>query len=191
MIWDSKCSPKMYLCALMEKLNKLNTKDKIAKWNSFIDMTCVMCNNYPEDRDHLFFSCQYSKSLWEFFKKKLDIKGIDYCDINNVFEQLANHKQDSKMFTHLINVSITTLIWHIQCERNSRISSNIQTPTDVRANLIIQDYKNLTYHSKVTTEAIKGKEVIYVGIVIIPEPNLETDHQNPAAERSNQHRGAY
>lgn len=34
LIWDKAYAPKLPHCALLARLNKLNTKDKISKWNN-------------------------------------------------------------------------------------------------------------------------------------------------------------
>lgn len=60
-IWNNYRAPKMPLCTLMANLSKLNTEDKIYKWNRSIDLTCNLCNIHPEDSSHIFFNCTYSK----------------------------------------------------------------------------------------------------------------------------------
>lgn len=42
-IWDSKCAPKILICALLAKLNMLHTKDRFSKWNDTIDECYVLC----------------------------------------------------------------------------------------------------------------------------------------------------
>lgn len=87
------------------------------------------------------------------------------CDNTLIFDQLASFNQGSQMFKHLINISITTLIWHIWSGTNSRIFNGIQMPKDVRSLLIIQDCKDLLTHSKITTHHLKGEELILRNLV--------------------------
>lgn len=47
------------------KLNRPHTKDRLSKWNRAIDKYCVLCTNRIEDKDHLFFNCNYSRILFE------------------------------------------------------------------------------------------------------------------------------
>lgn len=53
-IWHKNNTPKMTTCALLAKLNRLNTKETITRWNNNVDQSCVFCLNQQEDRDHLF-----------------------------------------------------------------------------------------------------------------------------------------
>lgn len=82
MIWVNKCAPKMSTCALLAILNKLNTKDKISGCNSSTDLAFVLSSNNHEERDHLFFTCQYSKALWDIIKRKLNTNDTKCYGIN-------------------------------------------------------------------------------------------------------------
>lgn len=44
-IWDKGCAPKMSICALVDIQNKLNTKERISRWNSNMDQKCILCSN--------------------------------------------------------------------------------------------------------------------------------------------------
>lgn len=76
------CAPKISICALLVKLDRLNTKDGISKWNCVVDRTFVLCTNQNEDGDHLFFTCSYSKQLLEEKMNKLQLNFLK----NSVFQ---------------------------------------------------------------------------------------------------------
>lgn len=63
----------MSTCALLANLNKMNTKDRISRWNHEFDQSCGLRNNQNEDRYHLFFTCSHSKQMLETIMKKLNI----------------------------------------------------------------------------------------------------------------------
>lgn len=85
-IWDDSCAPKMSTCSLLAKLNRLDTKDKINKWNNNIDQSCILCLSQNEDRNHLFFNCSYSRQLLEAIMQKLKISFGNTDEINQILE---------------------------------------------------------------------------------------------------------
>lgn len=95
-IWDNKCAPKMSICTLLAKLNRPHTKDKLSKWNTDIDKYCTLCTNQIEDRDHLFFNCTYSRTLFGDIMNKLHLIFGNSVDFNHVFDNQCT-KQTSNM----------------------------------------------------------------------------------------------
>ena len=44
--------------------NRLATGDRMLAWNIGANLSCVLCQNVMESRDHLFFECSYSGEVW-------------------------------------------------------------------------------------------------------------------------------
>ncbi|GAA0165089.1 hypothetical protein LIER_44151 [Lithospermum erythrorhizon] len=44
-------------------MGKLDTKDRISKWNADCDLKCMFCNA-NETQNHLFFECEFSGKIW-------------------------------------------------------------------------------------------------------------------------------
>lgn len=157
-IWGSKCAPKISICSLLAISNRLNTKDRVSRWNNNINRLCVLCSNHTEDRDHLFSKCSYSKQLLEEIMQKLRISLGNAYDFNQILETMYQINHSNKLHRHIINIAFTSLIWHIWCERNSRIFKGIEMPVIVRKMLITQDCRHLFQESvelkKRTTELI-------------------------------------
>lgn len=83
-IWDNNCALKMSVCSLLAILSRLNTKERISKWNNNIDRSCVLCSNLNEDRDYLFFSYSNSRLLLEETMHKIRINFENSFDINSI-----------------------------------------------------------------------------------------------------------
>jgi hypothetical protein len=65
LIWKSKCQMKHKVFAWLLMIDRLNTRDLLARRQCPIENTnCVVCMQQREDRDHLFFSCTFSKTCW-------------------------------------------------------------------------------------------------------------------------------
>lgn len=43
---------------------RLLTRDRLAKWKTIPDTSCVLCTSVDESLEHLFFQCHYSAAIW-------------------------------------------------------------------------------------------------------------------------------
>ncbi|PKI32735.1 hypothetical protein CRG98_046871 [Punica granatum] len=56
--------------------NKLKTLDTVAEWKGGVDITCVYCHGAVDSRDHLYFDCAFSTSIWKTVLHKLGERRI-------------------------------------------------------------------------------------------------------------------
>lgn len=133
----------MSTCALLAKLNRLNTKDKTSRWNNSIDRFCVFCSTHNEDKDHLFFNCVYSRQFLETIMHKLQINLENSFEFDQILNIICQNQKGNVLFNQIKYTAFTVVIWNIWCKRNSRVFKNIELPVQVRMTLIIQDCKHL------------------------------------------------
>ena len=69
-IWENKATMKIKVFAWLMLNDRLNTRDLLVRrhWRSTQeDNTCPLCFAHAyEDRDHLFFTCQFSTRVWNY-----------------------------------------------------------------------------------------------------------------------------
>jgi hypothetical protein len=67
-LWKSCGQEKHKVFCLLLFHNRLNTRAMLQRKRFFLpDYTCIMCNGSAlETRDHLFFSCPFSVSCWQY-----------------------------------------------------------------------------------------------------------------------------
>lgn len=63
-VWFSMGTPRFAFIVWLAMKNRLATMDRVSQWSRGVDVTCVLCNNEAETREHLFFKCSYSAKLW-------------------------------------------------------------------------------------------------------------------------------
>lgn len=82
-IWYSQCIPRHAFISWVAVKGRLKTKDRLAKWFNVPDLTCNLCHSDNESHSHLFFTCEYSRRLWERLKTmaKLDSLGDSLAGI--------------------------------------------------------------------------------------------------------------
>ena len=70
-VWFSQCNPRMAFILWMALRGKLQTQDRIMRWNNDPDMKCSLCKKVHDSHNHLFFECDFSKSIWCGLKQKM------------------------------------------------------------------------------------------------------------------------
>ncbi|XP_048498113.1 uncharacterized protein LOC125496638 [Beta vulgaris subsp. vulgaris] len=61
---NNQATPKSKFILWLALLNRLATVDRVSKWNRECSTLCKMCGIQNESVQHLFFDCDYSKSVW-------------------------------------------------------------------------------------------------------------------------------
>ena len=85
-----------------------------------MDGICLLCKQEHESKDHLFFSCFFSKEIW---KKILLLCGLNR-EVLGWTEELAWAEQRLKgkaLISHVLRVGWKAFIYHVWKERNSRV----------------------------------------------------------------------
>ncbi|XP_013601552.1 PREDICTED: uncharacterized protein LOC106309007 [Brassica oleracea var. oleracea] len=56
----------------LAQLDRLPTRARLSKWGTNIPTSSCLRNTYIEDREHLFFRCDWSADLWTFVCEEWD-----------------------------------------------------------------------------------------------------------------------
>nr|XP_009794770.1 PREDICTED: uncharacterized protein LOC104241523 [Nicotiana sylvestris] len=118
---EEKLRPKNTLQMLAHE--KLYTKDRLAKWGIVSNMDCPLCESEDESREHLFFLCKYSESVWSRLLKWQGIrrKPIEWSMEQEWAKRYARGKNGSADIYRMTLAACGYAIWQ---ERNLRIFQN-------------------------------------------------------------------
>ena len=107
----------------MAILNRLPIKDRLISWGIDINRDCCLCQEELETRNHIFFGCSYSRSIWGML--------LSLCGINKVIgdwsEELQWAIQNLKgrnLASTLLKVAWKAFIYQVWKERNGRLHGN-------------------------------------------------------------------
>ena len=123
-LWASPSIPKHVLITWMTILNRLPTMDRLEAWGMEVVALCRLCHTGRESRDHLFFCCSYSMSIW---KEVLKLCGLGRT-IGSWSEELrwVSIKLKRKaLISIVLRIAWKAVIYHIWRERNRRIYGEI------------------------------------------------------------------
>ena len=121
-IWESRCTMNYKVFAWLLLRDRLNMKDMLKRrhWNVAQDDFCVLCPlRAYEDRQHLFFTCNFSQRVWNY----LQIQWI----VNDNIQVVLAHARRS--FGHVFAMEVIMVACrHIWLQRNSKVFRN-ERPT--------------------------------------------------------------
>ncbi|XP_030502674.2 uncharacterized protein LOC115717843 [Cannabis sativa] len=116
-VWDRLIIPKHKFILWLVFWGRLNTKERIGKYNTTIDLTCILCGQEEESSNHLFFECEYSRKC---------LKGIhswlQWRSTTTNMQQLANNISKNKAVPtarrSILRTILAGLVYHIWKARN-------------------------------------------------------------------------
>ncbi|VVB05419.1 unnamed protein product [Arabis nemorensis] len=130
-VWLKKGIPKQKLLTWLFVLNRCPTRDRLISWGISIDPACLLCNDEAESRNHLFFECDFTRSIWWRLSHKLRLPWTSgswdtTLQILISFKGTQNHR-------FLILLAWQSLIYETWRERNNRLHRHIAQPSEIAA----------------------------------------------------------
>ena len=119
--------------------NRLVTQDKLLKWGLISSISCVFCRANVEDRNHLFFSSNFTAGIWQ---RILCLCGVCRTPRNWENEFLWVIANKGKSFSSITRkIAWGATIYHLWGHRNRRIQENNYAPADTIFRLICDDVR--------------------------------------------------
>lgn len=139
-VWFSNATPKHAFIAWLANLNRLSTLDRVSKWSQGVDVTCVLCKNEKESRNHLFFECSYTSQVWEFLTK--GILTTSYSKTWDVIIQILSDGKMEKKRLFCLRYAFQITIYTFWRERNRLRHGEKLVPMEALKKLIDKGIRN-------------------------------------------------
>ncbi|XP_048634085.1 uncharacterized protein LOC125608168 [Brassica napus] len=137
--WPSRGIPRhSFHCWLVLK-DRLPTRDRLLCWGLQVQPLCLLCNAFPESRDHLYWECDMTFQLWGRVSTKCGLDPLRRWA--PAIEQLFSlpPPRSARILTLLAWQVTIYLIWN---ERNSRLHSNTFRSVDALLLIIDRQIRN-------------------------------------------------
>ena len=144
-LWFSQATPKFRFCSWLAQKNRLTTGDRMVMWNQGIDGSCVLCQQHLETRDHLFFRCAYSSSLWSRLMRQLMGHYTEEWSNISLFMSQSQLSQTQMFLARYVLQTTLYMLWR---EHNSRKHREKPHPKETLFRVIDRQVKNRTMTSK-------------------------------------------
>lgn len=138
-VWNKGGIPRHSFLAWLFVLNRCPTKDRILSWGLQTSPNCLLCNQATESRDHLFFDCTFSWSLWGSAARRCGIQPERIWD--RVMAQLQSIGRRSTKGI-LARLCWQACIYWTWTERNGRLHRQIFRSSDSISVLLERQIKD-------------------------------------------------
>lgn len=126
LVWHKARIPKHAFTVWLFVLNRNPTLERLARWGTDVEQTCLLCGQQTESRDHLFFQCPYSAEIWNNIVLFLStLSAHTHWDL--VIGWLATVNADKNTTLALLQ-AWHAVIYEVWAERNRRFHSGISLP---------------------------------------------------------------
>ena len=133
--------PKFKTLTWLFILDRCPTRNRLISWGLQSDPTCLLCNREPESRDHLFFCCDYSFSVWGTLARNLNLL-LPSNSWNDTLEALINLNGDRHL-RFLITLAWQASIYELWRERNNRLHRKVYRSSSAILSSIKAVIKNM------------------------------------------------
>ena len=99
---------------------RLQTQDRIMKWNSNNDMKCPLSNKVNDSHRHIFFECEFSSSIWDEMRKRMEDSNMPTI-WDEVIDHYISRPCNNSISSVLNRIILATSVYYLWRERNSRL----------------------------------------------------------------------
>ncbi|KAF3501229.1 hypothetical protein F2Q69_00043960 [Brassica cretica] len=123
-VWFAQGVPRYGFITWLAMKHRLSTGDRMRQWGV---QGCEMCGERDETRDHLYFACPYSYTVWKALANRILGQGINPGSSWTVQYLIGTHHRLDSVLAKML---FQTTIYHIWRERNARRHHQIPTTAD-------------------------------------------------------------
>ncbi|GKD01847.1 RNA-directed DNA polymerase, eukaryota, reverse transcriptase zinc-binding domain protein [Tanacetum coccineum] len=135
LVWFSQCIPRHSFMLWLAIIGRLNTHDNMAHWDWNENFRCIFYGKEPDSHNHLFFECEFPKSIWCTLKSmvRLDYAPNSWHDIVEYILKRPINKSIWSILQRLVLGATVYMVWQ---ERNLRTFQNRHRSMEELYNLI-------------------------------------------------------
>lgn len=156
LVWFPQAIPRFSFIAWLAVRNRLSTGDRTQVWGEH--QHCRLCGEPQETRDHIFFGCPYTYTVWtETVGSLLPRPNPDW----NITITMLRSKRRTAIVTCLLRLSFQAVIHSVWCERNSRKHKGVSRTAPeltkkidkiIRNRVSFLRHKNVPFYSSMMIE---------------------------------------
>lgn len=126
LIWFSQGVPRYSFITWLAIKDRLSTGSRMRAWG--IEQGCLLCGERHEDRDHLYFACPYTYTLWLRVLGSL-LQPAPSPDWNENLSRLGASTHN-RLTSILLRLALQVTIYYIWRERNERRHNQMVRPVE-------------------------------------------------------------
>nr|GEY32967.1 hypothetical protein [Tanacetum cinerariifolium] len=133
MIWFAQSIPRHAFVIWLAIQKKLMTHDKMLVWRPNEDFKCVVCKKCSDSHNHLFFTFEFSKEIWNELIKKLNVR------LSGCWDQIIDERKvlpaKKNIWSIVRRLVCGATMYYIWKERNNRLFKNGKRESKIVLNI--------------------------------------------------------
>lgn len=121
-IWFKGRIPKHAFISWLVAWNRLVTRDQMRDWGIEVSPSCLLCSVCDENRQHLFFYCDFSSEIWGYFCTRLQV--TPPTDFDDCLRWLKTSSSDPNILL-IVKLLFQAIVYVVWKERNVRLHSSV------------------------------------------------------------------
>ncbi|GJY44437.1 reverse transcriptase zinc-binding domain-containing protein [Tanacetum coccineum] len=138
-VWFSQCVLKHSFVLWIAVQSRLMTQDKVLVWKPNEIMKCAFCSQCPDSIEHLFFTCAYSKSIWDDMQMLLN-RRLSH-NWNNMIDESTRMATNNNIWSIMRRLVIGAVVYYIWQERNERLFKKQKRDVKILVQLVTETIK--------------------------------------------------
>ena len=140
-VWFKGSVPKHAFTMWVANGDRLPTMTRLAEWNIPVSTNCVLCGSSIETRDHLFISCDYSRSIWKEVVLRCRSTAMLFISWSELLSWIRS--SPSKKVTLLRKLASQTVVFHLWKQRNNVVHNRMWLPAPRVFQAIDREMRNI------------------------------------------------
>lgn len=163
-VWFKKRIPRHAFITWLVMKERMVTRDRLLSWGLDVSPTCLLCGVSNESSAHLFFECEFSRSVWSSLLRRSTMQHP--TRLHDIIIWLSSPQITGK-FRIILHLIFQATIYHLWKERNSRLHTSTSRPS----NMILKD---ILLHLRSKLCALDREELT------MPRPITSIEPQQPS-----------
>ncbi|GKA05183.1 RNA-directed DNA polymerase, eukaryota, reverse transcriptase zinc-binding domain protein [Tanacetum coccineum] len=130
--------------------------DKLTVWRPNEDFKCVLCNKCSDSHNHLFFTCEFSKEVWNELLKKLNVSLSRSWD--QIIDEIKDLPANRNIWSIVRRLVCGAAVYYIWQERNNRLFRNEKRESKTVLNIAMEAVVMKLIGLKVKDSTVKEVE---------------------------------
>lgn len=136
-VWFSQCVPRHAFIMWLALHNRLQTQERLGKWNNGVALECSLCSTTFDSVQHLFFQCQFTCIIWDSIKELVCLEKTNH-NWHEILQDIQNKPLNNSIRSVLGRLGLATCVYNIWRERNLRLFQGSKRTVDE----VIQNIKD-------------------------------------------------
>ncbi|KAG7541754.1 Endonuclease/exonuclease/phosphatase superfamily [Arabidopsis thaliana x Arabidopsis arenosa] len=150
-VWFKENIPKLAFVTWLTVKDRLTTRDRLRRWNLPVPASCLLCPSGVESRDHLFFQCTFSNTLWsDFFAHLVPLPPSTFSE----FLIWIKNPTTNRRLNVICKLVFHALIYNLWKERNGRLhGSSNRSENQIQREIQLQLRRRLSVLDRATSNS--------------------------------------